>query len=85
MGLAVAGRLQAPVGGPANGPGWGGPARGIGHNSCRAEGFAPGNDFAAGPHDMRRRKRWEAMLDLLYDLALTSENDMTRVHAQPHG
>lgn len=68
-------------GGPANGPGWGGPARGIGHNSRQAEEFVQGNAAAAGPHDMRRSKQKEAMLNFLYDLALTSDNGMTQVHA----
>ena len=67
--------------GPANGPGWGGPARGIGHNSGRAAPFAAGNTAAVGQYSFHRSEQAEAHLDILHDLALNAESVSVQIAA----
>lgn len=63
------------------GPGWGGPARGTGSKAAKAAPFVPSNCAAIGEHDFSRSARRQELLDKLFVLARTADDDATRVSA----
>ena len=67
--------------GPGQGAGWGGPSRGSGFKAAKAPRFAPANRAAAGLHDMSRSARRLELLDALFNLARTAENEDVQVSA----
>ena len=68
---------------PASGPGWGGRAKGFEHNdAAKAPTFGPGNQAAAGYHDMSKSQRLAALDELKFNIAMGLETaDMVRVKA----
>lgn len=67
--------------GPGRGTGWGGPARGVGRGASKAPVFTPGNQQAAGPHDMARDRRRQRLMAELEHLAFTAEREETQLAA----
>lgn len=65
--------------GIGQGPGWGGPARGAGSGKVKAAPFVPGNCAAVGKHDFSRSAQRQVLLDKLFVLACTADEDATRV------
>ncbi len=67
--------------GPGRGTGWGGPARGAGSKAAKAAPFAEGNRVAGCGHNMSRSQRRQALLDRLFDLALTAGSEELQLSA----
>lgn len=67
--------------GPGRGTGWGGPARSVGRGASKAPVFNPGNQQAAGPHDMARDRRRQRLMAELEHLAFTAEREETQLAA----
>lgn len=63
------------------GTGWGGPARGAGSKAAKAAPFTIGNQAAAGGHNLSRSQKRQALLDMLFDLALTASSEEVQLAA----
>ncbi len=63
------------------GAGWGGPAQGGGGKAAKAAPFPPGNRAAACGHNLNRSQRRQALLDNLFDLALTASSEEVQLAA----
>ena len=66
---------------PSRGDGWGGPARGAGSTAPMHPPFEPGNDVAAGFHDMSGEQVAARLKEELFDIATKAKREDTRVTA----